>query len=110
MNARLTVTVDVGVQAERTVLAWRRTSQALLVVSAMLVRWLGQHGLIVLLPTGFALLLSLACAIGLNKRYLKKRQGIACKRYEPEIGMILLITAGILSLALTASYLVAIAK
>ena len=89
---------DVGVQAERTALAWRRTSLALLVVSTLLLRWIGLHGYRVLMPAAFALLLSVICATRLGKRYVRKQQGVAGEHYEPEIALILLLTIGVLVL------------
>ena len=105
------MTFDLGAQAERTALAWRRTSLALLAVSTILLRRADRNGWsVVLLPAVFALFLSLACTIRLHERYKKKRQGIACDRYAPEIGMILLMTSGTLTLVSTAAYIVIVAK
>lgn len=99
------IQVDTGVQAERTALAWRRTSVALLTISTLLLRWFAQHGWGVLIPSLFALYLSLTCAYRLKKRYGHQRQGISRGHYEPAIAMILLMTGGILMLAIVAAYI-----
>ena len=97
---------DLGVQAERTALAWRRTSLALFVVSIVLLRWIGRHGWIVLVPMAFALFRSLMSANWLDVRYQRKLQGLARERIEPDIAMILLMTGSLLILASVIAYIV----
>lgn len=87
-------------------MAWRRTSLALLVVSTLLLRWISLHGWGVLIPAAFATLLSAICATRLGSRYARKQQGVACERYEPEIGLILLLTVGMLLLASAAARII----
>ena len=89
-------------------MAWRRTSLALLVVSTLLLRWIGLHGWSVLIPAVFALLLSVICATRLGKRYVRKQRGVAGDHYEPEIALIVLLTFGMLVLGSVTAYIVII--
>ena len=103
------MTIDVGAQAERTALAWRRTSLALLVISSVLLRWVVQHGWIVALPAGFALVMCVAATLRANARYRRQRRGVACERYEPPIALVALMSCGVLTLAAGAALIVACA-
>jgi uncharacterized membrane protein YidH (DUF202 family) len=60
---------DAGLQAERTLLAWRRTLLSLLAVSTLFLRWIPQHGAFAFGLIGVALLTVLAIWMGQWRRY-----------------------------------------
>ncbi|WP_307055613.1 DUF202 domain-containing protein [Arthrobacter bambusae] len=80
---------DIGLQPERTNLAWGRTMMALVTASAIFLRWLPHHGFPILAL--FAVSASAAAAIYITQRnrYSTSSHGISNEKVNPEIGAVL---------------------
>lgn len=68
---------DPGLQPERTALAWARTLLSLVAASALLLRWIPQHGAAIALPLGAAAVLALGIWLRQGLRYQRGARGIA---------------------------------
>lgn len=71
---------DVGLQPERTLLAWRRTLLSLLAVSTLFLRWIPHHGAFAFGLIGVALLSVVAIWLGQWRRYRVSTQAISENR------------------------------
>lgn len=71
---------DPGLQPERTVMSWGRTTLSLFVVSAVFLRWMPHYGLPVLLLVLLAAGGALAIYATQRRRYRIRAQGIAAGR------------------------------
>jgi uncharacterized membrane protein YfcA len=67
---------DVGLQPERTTLAWGRTMMTLVTVSAIFLRWLPQHGLPILLLFAVSITAAAAIYFTQRRRYRASAAGI----------------------------------
>ena len=93
---------DPGLQPERTTLSWTRMSLALLVVAALVLRWIDTLGAAaLLLVSGFA---ALACGLmaAQRRRYRAARGAIASGAPRPPLASIAAMTAGEILLGLAA--------
>jgi uncharacterized membrane protein YidH (DUF202 family) len=73
---------DVGLQPERTLLAWRRTLLSLLAVSTLFLRWIPHHGAFAFGLIAVAMLTVLAIWLGQWRRYRISSRGI-CENHGP---------------------------
>lgn len=87
---------DLGLQPERTSLAWQRTVLALLVVSAMLFRWIGRYGVIVLPAAAVLMMLATAIFLTQRRRYLRFSAGLRAERLTANVGSVVAVTAAVL--------------
>lgn len=87
---------DLGLQPERTSLSWQRTVLALLVVSAMLFRWIGRYGVIVLPAAGVLVLLAALILLTQRRRYLRFSAGLRAERLTANVGSVVTVTAAVL--------------
>lgn len=87
---------DLGLQPERTSLAWQRTVLALLVVSAMLFRWIGRYGVVVLPAAAVLMLLATAIFLTQRRRYLRFSAGLRAERLTANVGSVVAVTAAVL--------------
>lgn len=87
---------DQGLQPERTSLSWQRTVLALLVVSAMLFRWIGRYGVIVLPAAGVLVLLAALILLTQRRRYLRFSAGLRAERLTANVGSVVAVTAAVL--------------
>lgn len=97
---------DPGLQPERTVMAWTRTTVSLAIVSAVLLRWAWVYGAV-----GFVLVVVLwGVAVGIlftqRHRYRERVGGLVADRAEPKVGAVLTLTAAVLLLGAGALLLV----
>lgn len=90
---------DPGLQPERTALAWGRTSLALVVASAMFLRWVPSHGWF----AGALVLLTLVAAVTIHstqrKRYGQASTGISSEAGRADTGTITALSAAVVLLA-----------
>lgn len=97
---------DLGLQPERTSLAWQRTLLALLVVSAMLFRWIGRYGVIVLPAAGVLVLLAALILLTQRRRYLRFSAGLRAERLTANVGSVVAVTAAVLICGVVAAIFV----
>lgn len=80
---------DIGLQPERTLLAWRRTLLSMLAVSSLFLRWVPYHGGFALGLVGVALLAVAGIWLGQWRRYRIGVQGINDNRTPAALGEVL---------------------
>ncbi|WP_263262486.1 DUF202 domain-containing protein [Pseudomonas sp. RIT-PI-S] len=76
---------DLGLQPERTWLAWRRTLLSLVAVSLLFLRWLPQHGRLALALVALALSAAGMIAAGQQRRYRYGVRAINQGRARPPV-------------------------
>ena len=79
-------------------MAWARTLLSLVVVSALFLRWLPQHGPFVLVLFGLTVLTAAAVHLTQRPRYVRGARRIAAERAAPELGAVLATSAAVLVL------------
>lgn len=84
---------DPGLQPERTVMSWGRTTLSLFVVSAVFLRWMPHYGWPILLLVGVAAGGALAIYATQRRRYHVRAHGIAAGRFAAD-AVAVLSTAG----------------
>lgn len=89
---------DPGLQPERTTMAWGRTLLSFVVVSAVFLRWLPQHGPFVLVLFGLAVLTACSIYLTQRSRYARSARGIAREVSAPESGAVLATALAVLVL------------
>ncbi|MGJ4111830.1 DUF202 domain-containing protein [Corynebacterium macclintockiae] len=97
---------DLGLQPERTSLSWQRTLLALLVVSAMLFRWIGRYGVVVLPAAGVLVLLAALILLTQRRRYLRFSAGLRAERLTANVGSVVAVTAAVLICGVVAAIFV----
>lgn len=97
---------DLGLQPERTSLSWQRTLLALLVVSALLFRWIGRYGVIVLPAAGVLMLLAALILLTQRRRYLRFSAGLRAERLTANVGSVVAVTAAVLICGVVAAIFV----
>ncbi|MGX5358368.1 DUF202 domain-containing protein [Kocuria sp. KH4] len=89
---------DRGLQPERTTMAWGRTLLSFVVVSALFLRWLPQHGPFVLVLLGLAVLTAGSIYLTQRPRYARSARGIAREESAPEAGAVLATALAVVAL------------
>lgn len=76
---------DPGLQPERTILSWNRTTISMAVCTAVLLRWASFYGAAILVPV--VLLISLATLILVTQRirYTRQSRGLAQEHVPPNV-------------------------
>ena len=89
---------DPGLQPERTALAWGRTSLAMVVASAMFLRWVPTHGWF----AGALVFLTLVTAASIHftqkRRYSRASAGISSENVQANIGTMLAVALAVVVL------------
>lgn len=80
-------------------MAWARTLLALVVVSALFLRWLPQHGTAVLVLFGLAVVTAGAIYLTQRSRYARSARGIDQERSDPGAGPVLGTSTAVVVLA-----------
>lgn len=85
---------DPGLQPERTILAWNRTTVSLAVCSAILLRWTYFYGAVALIPVLGLIGMAVFILVTQRLRYERQAVGLAANQMSPNF-------IGVVSLTLT---------
>ncbi|GFZ92552.1 hypothetical protein GCM10011359_22410 [Nesterenkonia alkaliphila] len=99
---------DPGVQPERTLLSWTRTSLLLVVVAGFTIRWAPHHGAAVLILFVAALVTAGGITVTHRRRLNSAVQGIAQERYRPAVGSVAALAAAVAGLGVAALVLLSV--
>lgn len=80
-------------------MAWARTLMAFVVVSAVFLRWLPQHGPFVLVLFALAVLTAGSIYFTQRPRYTRSSRGICDEASSPELGAVLATSTAVAGLA-----------
>lgn len=79
-------------------MAWGRTMMTFVVVAALFLRWLPQHGPFVLVLFALAVVTAATIYLTQRPRYARSAHGIARQRATPEVGAVLAASIAVLAL------------
>lgn len=97
---------DVGLQPERTTLAWSRTALSMLVAASTFLRWLPHHGWFVETLVAAALITSVALHFTHEHRFHRAVHGINEKQATLDIASTLTLAASVVLLSILGIYTV----
>lgn len=89
---------DPGLQPERTVLSWGRTTLALCIAAAIFLRWLPTHGPFVLALFGLAVCTAIGIYATQRARYRRGSIGISNEHVEPDAVAVVVTTIAVAAL------------
>lgn len=100
---------DPGLQPERTILSWGRTTLSLFVVGAVFLRWLPHYGMPILLLVLVSAGGALAIYATQRRRYGRRARGIAEERLEADAAAVFwtagaVMVLGVLALAVVLAH------
>ncbi|BAU94459.1 hypothetical protein N24_0197 [Corynebacterium suranareeae] len=87
---------DPGLQPERTVLAWNRTTVSMAVCSAILLRWTNFYGVFTLLPVVLLSAMAIVILFTQRVRYERQAVGLVDNKLPPNIIGVVSLTATLL--------------
>ncbi|WP_044874547.1 DUF202 domain-containing protein [Pseudomonas sp. LFM046] len=90
---------DEGLQAERTVLAWRRTQLALTLVACLALRGLPQEGRMAMATLFLSLLVAHLICSGKQRCYARCRDGLAGRRASASVAATASLALGVAAIA-----------
>lgn len=91
---------DPGLQPERTSLAWTRTVVAMLVASAVLLRWSGVYGPAVLGIAGVLFVLAIVVVSTQRRRYIAASYGLSRGAVGANVVAVVALTSSLLLLGI----------
>jgi uncharacterized membrane protein YidH (DUF202 family) len=91
---------DPGLQPERTVLSWGRTSLALFAAALVFLRWLSHYGLWILVLVGMAGTIAAGIYVTQRGRYSVRVRGIAAERLHSDVAAILWTSGSVLMMGI----------
>ena len=95
---------DSGLQPERTALAWGRTMVAMVITSALFLRWFPHYGWFAGVLVGLCLTVALGIYGGQRRRYVVHDVGIRGGRIHADAVAVLWVTGAVLALAVLGMY------
>lgn len=93
---------DPGLQPERTVMSWGRTTLSLFVVSAVFLRWMHHYGPSILVLVAVGGLGALSIYATQRRRYSTRTRGIAEGRLEADVAAIFWTAGAVMVLGVLA--------
>lgn len=97
---------DAGLQPERTDLAWRRTTMAMVVAAVIFLRWIPYYGGFAGTLVTAALLTALAINLSQRQRYRRAIQGINREKMQADVYATAAVAASVVLLASLGIYTV----
>ncbi|ANE03069.1 DUF202 domain-containing protein [Corynebacterium crudilactis] len=76
---------DPGLQPERTILAWNRTTVSMAVCTAVILRWTNFYGAAILIPVAFLVGLAMFILVTQKFRYHRQSLGLANETISPNL-------------------------
>ncbi|NLZ56944.1 MAG: DUF202 domain-containing protein [Corynebacterium sp.] len=76
---------DPGLQPERTILAWNRTTVSLAVCTAVILRWANFYGAAILIPVALLVALTMFILVTQRIRYQRQALGLASEMLPPNL-------------------------
>jgi uncharacterized membrane protein YidH (DUF202 family) len=95
---------DLGLQPERTWLAWRRTLVSLVAASLLFLRWVPNHGRFAFVMVAVALLAALGIGLGQQRRYRHGVEAINQGRAQSPVAEVLALALACGALGLLGLY------
>jgi hypothetical protein len=89
---------DAGLQPERTILSWGRTTLSLCVVSSVFLRWLPHYGVPILALVVLAVAGAAAIYLTQRRRYGVRARGIAQNQLHADVAAVLWTTGAVMVL------------
>lgn len=93
---------DPGLQPERTVMSWGRTTLSLFVVSAVFMRWMHHYGPSILILVAVGAIGALTIYATQRRRYSTRTRGIADERLEADVAAIFWTAGAVMILGVLA--------
>lgn len=97
---------DPGLQPERTVMSWGRTTLALCVAAMVFVRWLPHYGVGTLVLIGVCLLAAGGIYFTQRTRYRQSSQGIVQERIHADVVAIFSMSAAVIGLGVVGLFVI----
>lgn len=97
---------DPGLQPERTILAWNRTTVSLAVCTAVILRWTSFYGATILIPVAFLVALAMFILVTQRIRYRRQAVGLASEMVPPNLIGVVTLTLALLLFGATGIFFV----
>lgn len=97
---------DPGLQPERTILAWNRTTVSLAVCTAVILRWTSFYGAAILIPVAFLIALAMFILVTQRIRYTRQSLGLASEHVPPNLLGVATLTLTLLAFGATGIFFV----
>lgn len=97
---------DPGLQPERTVMSWGRTTLALCVAAMVFLRWLPHYGAGTLVLIGVCLVAAGGIYFTQRKRYRESSRGIVHERIHADIVAIFAMSAAVIGLGVVGLFVI----
>lgn len=97
---------DPGLQPERTILAWNRTTVSLAVCTAVILRWTSYYGAAILIPVVFLVALAMFILVTQRLRYQRQARGLASELVPPNLIGVATLTSTLLAFGTTGLFFV----